>query len=123
MADIITLDTTKSPTDFTITEAFKIGYANGRDSVDEQSREAAREQGAEDGRAGKPCHYEPEVHENVPSVAATCTEDAAYSFGWDTGWQDEVQDEYRRGHSGGRFRRLLAPAQPAGRASVAVDLG
>ncbi|WP_035695678.1 hypothetical protein [Bradyrhizobium liaoningense] len=110
MADIVTLDTTKSPSDFTITEQFRAGYLNGRDSVDEMSRETSREQGLEDGAAGKPASYDPEVQENLPSVAVSSDEQAAYGFGWDLGWRDEVQDEYRRGYAedgfGGCVRQL-----------------
>jgi hypothetical protein len=96
-------------TDFTITEMFHVGYRDGRDSVDEMSLETANTQGLEDGTAGKPASYDPEVHENVTSVAAMGIEQGAYAFGWDAGWRDEVQDEYRKGYSEGSFSRLMSP--------------
>jgi hypothetical protein len=94
-------------TDFTITEMFHVGYRDGRDSVDELSRGTSHKQGLEDGTAGKLVSYDPEVHENVPSVGFASTEDGAYAFGWDVGWRDEVQDEYRKGYAEGRFARLM----------------
>ena len=70
------------------------------------SRETAYKRGLEDALASRERTLgEIEWTENVPSVAATCTEQAAYAFGWDAGWQDEVQDEYRKGYSEGRFAR------------------
>ncbi|NOJ48432.1 hypothetical protein [Bradyrhizobium archetypum] len=108
MADIITLNTT----DFTIAEMFQAGYRDGRDSVDEQSRETANQQGLEDAHANRErTAGDTEWTDNGISVAATCTEQAAYGFGWDAGWRDEVEDEYRRGYAEGRFRRLVTPAR------------
>jgi hypothetical protein len=87
---------------------FRAGYRDGRDSVDEMSRETAYKRGLENGLADRErTLVDFEWHENVTSVAATCTEQGAYAFGWDVGWRDEVQDEYRKGYSEGRFRAAL----------------
>ncbi|WP_375780480.1 hypothetical protein ACE103_17720 [Bradyrhizobium sp. ma5] len=102
MADIVTLDTT----DFTIAEMFRAGYRDGRDSVDEMSREAARKRGLEDARANRQgTAADTGWTENVVySSVVAATEEGAYAFGWDAGWQDEVQDEYRRGYAEGLFK-------------------
>ncbi|MCK1531156.1 hypothetical protein IVB15_26475 [Bradyrhizobium sp. 182] len=98
-----------APSAFILLESFTAGYLNGRDSVDEDSRETVHNQGRDDASHGRPRKLDFEFTENVPSVpdrpsVAARTEQAAYSLGWDLGWQDEVTDEYRRGYALGLFR-------------------